>query len=222
MTVENKKDVLAVGRQNWKARSKDIKSITTKMADDGLWDTIHAKDLDPKIVEFVSERIIEGDQPEKIIKALGLPGGKLGKPWKKIQAHFRQGFRADAEAYLYEQTHRFYKVLHHCRELLEDAFENGTPHVSEDDNGYVHITRVKGITPELTAFIKNYSDAIAMPVKLWKDYGAIGEKERGPGGVTFVIENNIPLPSPDEILRHQKEIQARVQAIPVESKVVES
>lgn len=202
-------------------RVEEARAVMARMEEDRVWDTVQARDLDPTLIEYVAQKIERGWEPKEIAKSLGMTG--VGsREWKKIQAYFRQGFRADAEAYLYRQTLRFYKTIDDVKEILEDAIQNGTPHVLVNPKDGSHeIIRVKGATKELGSFLESYSKSIALPVKLWKEYGAIGEKKEGTGqGITIVVENSIPMPSMKEIEDHKKEVQARISAIEVKPEKV--
>lgn len=211
----------AQGLEKWSKRCDEVKAVIHHMDETQIWDSVQARDLDPKITDFVAEELKAGFSAPEIARRLGI--SVLSRQWKKIQAYFRQGFRADAEAYLYQQTHKYYKSLDQARDVLEEAFEHGTPHVTADKEGNVTVTHVKGATKELAGFIKAYGEAIALPVKLWKEYGAIGEnaKQLTPGGVTILVQNNIPMPSVEEIRAHQEKMKERVQVIAVESRTIE-
>lgn len=202
-------------------RSNEVRAIIAQMSDAGAWDHIQSRDLDPRIVDFVAEKLVAGLGPAEIVRMIGIRS-TVSKEWKKIQAHFRMGFRADAEAYLMQQTHKFYKVIEKARLILDDAIENGVPVVVQhkDSTGQSlepQILRVKGATPELGSFLASYSKAIALPVKLWKEFGAIGERPdmKNHNGVTIVVQNHIPLPTADAIREHQEELQAKMKAIEV-------
>ena len=82
-------------------------------------------------------------------------GGKNSRQWKKIQAYFRMGFRADAEGHLFHITSEFFKVIEKAKAVLDDAFENGVPIVEQtvfkDKNGSKHVETqvhlVQGLLP---------------------------------------------------------------------------
>lgn len=202
-------------------RAEEVKAVVTKMTEDQLWDSVQARDVDPLIIEYVSEQVLAGKLPGEIARDLGLRGGKNSKEFKKILAYFRQGTRADADTYLYRQTHKYYKTIDDLRDKVEDAMENGIPHLVEIKGvgGFTErheVIRIKGATPELAQLLKAYGDAISLPVKLWKDFGAIGEKKDiGPGGVTIVVQNKIPFPTESEIRAHQEEMKAKAKTIEV-------
>lgn len=203
----------------YSTRCDEVKEVITRMNEDQLWDSTNARDLDPRLIDHVCEQIESGVSPGEIARNLNLPGGKNSRQWKKIAAYFRQGFRADAEAYLMQQTHKHYKNLDRLREVFEDALENGVPIViPATKETSTEVIRVKGATKELAGFAKAYGEAVSLPVKLWKDFGAIGEKKDvGMGGTTIVVQNNIPMPSVEEIMAHQDEMEARAKAIEVKS-----
>lgn len=209
-------------------RATEVREVLQKMTEEQIWDTVQARDIDPIIIRYVEDQIQDGYSAGEICNLLSLPGGKAGRQWKKIAAHFRQGERANAEVYLYQQTHKLYKTIQKARDILEDAFENGTPEVVNHPSSKYHpasteVVRVKGATKELATFLKAYSDAIALPVKLWKDYGAIGEeKHKSVAGVTIVVQNNIPFPSADEIKKHQEEIVSKATHVTNETLEVKS
>lgn len=187
---------------------EEVKAVIQEMNATAAWDHIQAREVDPKILDFVAERLHAGVPPGEITRELGLShyGGKNSKQWKKIAAYFRQGFRADAEAYLFQQSHKFFKTIELAKDVLEDAFENGTPQMDADGN--VHY--VKGATKELGSFLESYSKAIMLPLKLWKEFGAIGEKKdagAGNGGVTIIVKTNVPRPTQEEVDTYRSRLQ---------------
>ena len=219
MGTEKRKSLARPGNQNAKGNilSPAVQAAKTTIAimdRDAMWDTVQSKDLDETIIDAVTEMLDNNQGVNQICRALGLR--KQSKQWAKIMAYFRRGLRADAESYVHLKTVEFYKTIEKARVVLEDAFDKGTPMVlgggkDEGDS----IVYVKGATKELAGFIKAYSDAITLPIQLWKEFGAIGEKKEVQQGTTFVIKNNITLPSIEEIQKHQDEIVAKAKAIEV-------
>jgi hypothetical protein len=197
----------ARGEAAYSARCKSIREVISKMTEAAAWDHIQARDVPMEIIDFVAEKIHRGVSPGQITKELGLnpAGGKNSKQWRKIQAYFRQGFRADAEAYLIQQSHDYYRILQKTKETLEDAFEHGAPIVNEEGS----VIHVKGATKELAGFIETYSRAVQTLPKLWKDFGAISESggkggAAGPGGVTIVVKTNVPSPPQADVDAYRK------------------
>lgn len=194
------------------------REVIHRMDQDAAWDQIQAKDVDPKVMDYVREELSRGVEAGNIAKALGFWHGTADRRWKKIQACIRMGFRADAEAYLYMQSRKLFQVAEKAREVLDDAFEEGVPVVVEikvkgSTVGH-EVMHVKGATKELAGFLKAYTEAIATPVRLWKEYGAIGEKkDAGSTQPTIIVQNNIPMPSAEAILKHTQEMEAKAKAI---------
>lgn len=207
------------GAEAYHQRKNEVREVVERYTADEAWDNLQARDLDPKLTTVVEEMLQKGFSPGEICNQLRMKGGTQGKAWKKLQAYFRQGFRADAEVYLMRATHKYYKVMDKALEVLEDAFENGTPVLTEikGEKGATlghDVIRVKGATRELASFLKAYSDSVRLPVQLWRDFGAIGEKKDvGPGGVTIVVQNNIPMPTSEEIEAHQKTLIIRGEKV---------
>ena len=173
------------------------------------WDHLKARDVPPEIIELVEERIVAGDQPRKICVMLGLNrhGGVHSSAWKKIQANLRGGFRADAEAFVLRQTTQLFGVIQKLKETVDDAFDEGVPIVGFDKFGQAHVTHVKGATKELGSIIESYAKAVAAPVKLWKELGAVGEKSGGvPGqtGTTIIVKTAVNLPSQEDIAKYRE------------------
>lgn len=203
-------------------RASEVRAVIASHDASKAWDTLQSKDLDSRITDFISVKLHEGYSPPEICRMLGLPNTGC-KQWKKIQAWLRAGFRADAEVYLFQQTHKFYKAIDKARELWEDAVENGTPHVVEKVNGDIVVHKVKGATKELCQLLDAYGRAIEQPVKLWKTYGAIGErKDVAPGGTTIFVQNNIQFPSPDEIRKHKEAMIEDVKSVEADSRTIDS
>lgn len=182
-------------------RLEEIKAVVTKLDADMAWDHLQARDLPPELIDWVAQALKDGHTPAEVTKSLGLKAGKNSKQWKKIQAYFRQGFRADAEAYLMRQTEGYFKIIEKAKAVLEDAFENGTPHVL--DTG--EVIHVRGATKELGSFLESYSKSIQLPVKLWKEFGAIGEKkDPNSGGLTIIVKSSVPRRSQEEVDAYRK------------------
>jgi hypothetical protein len=195
----------------------ELGEVLTRYETDRVWDTIQAKDLDPKLMSWVGECLIRGQSPDHVAMNLGF-SGKTSKQWKKIAAYFRGGFRADAEAYLYHQTKELLRTIDGLKKIVEDSIENGTPHVvtypaGKGQGGSCEVIRVKGATRELAGIVRAYAEAIKTPVALWKDFGAIGDKGGGPQGVTIQVLNNIRLPSAEEIREAQQKMIDRAKSI---------
>lgn len=201
------------------------RDVIHRMDETAAWDQIQAKDVDPKIMDYVREELARGVEAGQIAKALGFWHGTADRRWKKIQACIRMGFRADAEAYLYLQSRRLFQTIEKARGILDEAFINGVPvvvEIKEKGSTVDHqIMYVKGATKELAGFMKAYTEAIALPTKLWKEYGAIGEKkDAGSTQPTIVVQNLIPMPSAEAILKNQEEMQAKSKAIETTSRKV--
>lgn len=213
----------AKGEAEYSARAKEVREVVHRLNENQAWDVLQARELPPELIAYVSQKLAGGWTPGEICKDLGLNihGGKNSKQWRKIQAYFRQGFRADAEAYLFQQTHKFYKVIERAKEILEDAFDNGTPHVDPETGA---VTYVRGATKELGAFLKAYSESIILPVKLWKDFGAIGENPTklpgggSPGGVTIVVKTHVPTRSQADIDAYRERMAKMAPVIDVTPK----
>lgn len=194
------------------------RQVITRLDETQTWDQIKSRDVDPAVMDYVKKELTHGVPPHTVAKALGFKHGVNDRRWSKIQAGIRLGFRVDAEAYLYLQSKRFFTTIEKARQVLEDAFENGVPVIVTSvvrGSTITEVIRVKGATKELASFIKTYSEAIKMPVDLWKAYGAIGDKKEGNQGVTIVVQNNIPMPTEKEILDNQARTIARSKAIDV-------
>lgn len=205
----------ARGAREYAKRHHQVREIMVRLEKDVAWDRMQARDVPPELIDFVAPRLARGVPPATIARDLGLreKGGVNSREWRKIQAFFRQGFRASAEAYLYQQTNDYYKILNRTKEVLEDAFENGTPvieHFIEEDRQTglkttkVNVVTVKGATKELQGMIETYSRAVMLMPKLWKEYAAIGEapgkaSAPGGGGLTIVVKTNVPTPTQAEV-----------------------
>lgn len=203
-----------------------MRDVISRMDQNLVWDSIQAKDLDPELMDYIAKELIRGMTPGEVARNIGIKGGVHSKQWKKILAYFRMGFRADAEIYLYKETNKFYKILEKAKIILEDAIENGVPHVlftppTDGHTGYHEVVRIKGATKDLSSFIMAYSKALELPVRLWKDYGAIGEKRDTAQSVTILVQNNIPMPSMEDIKKHREELKNKVKEIEVSSQVME-
>src|SRR5258707_1143484 len=102
MTLPEKTPRDAGGERNL-ATLSEVMGILYRMDADKAWDMVLSRDLDPKLIQWVAQEMRAGKRPPDICRALGF-SGVHSKQWKKIQAYFRQGFRADAETYLVRET----------------------------------------------------------------------------------------------------------------------
>lgn len=210
-----------LGIQRAAARQMKAREVMVRLEQDLAWDRMQARDIPPEIIDYVAPRMAKGVPPSKIALGLGLreKGGVASREWKKIQAYFRQGFRASAEAYLFQQTKDVYETLEKAKEVLDDAFMNGVPVVEQtsykDKDGCKQVETevhyVKGATKELAGFLDTYGRLVMLMPKLWKDYGAISETAAkggapGQGGLTIVVKTNVPAPSQADIDAYRKKM----------------
>lgn len=200
------------GKRAYEKRCEDVRKTLTRLDENLAWDSIQARDLPPDLIAFVESELVKGVTPGQLCKVLGLNrhGGKNSRQWRKIQAYIRQGFRADAEGYLFRMTHDFFETMQKAKTVLDDAFENGVPIVEQTkvhdrDGGFkveTQVHYVKGATKELGSFLESYGKAVMLPMKMWREYGAIGEQQSkgsSPGGITIVVKTNVPTPTQAQV-----------------------
>lgn len=182
-------------------RRSELQGIIKKHDDQALWDAIQAKDVPAEITEYVMERLEKHVDSKQIRKDLGIPRA-TDKAWRKIMASIRQGFRVDATTYGMQILNRNERLSAKIRELVDKAMNEGIE--SLDKNG--NIKMLQGLQKEILMATDALNRLDQGTVKVMKELGIIQDAgaEKSAGGVTIVVNSNIPLATPEEVRAKQE------------------
>jgi hypothetical protein len=195
------------------ARRKEVVSlIINKMNEDGIWDSMKAKDVPEEIVEHVVAEIDLGKSPSQIRKEMGIRS-QTGKEWQKISAAIKQGYRVNSTTYFHRLFGRNEKISEKLEKILNKVLDDDVEILknlkTEDGTTFLKI-----FTKEVTPMIDALNRLQQGTVKLGVDLGVFNPPGGGEGkssGVTFIIKSNILLPSAKEIVKQKIEtVEAEV------------
>lgn len=182
-------------------RKAVVAQYISKNNEEGLWDSFHAKDVQPEILEEVQYLITLGHTPAEVRRALNL-GSSTGQAWRKISAALKMGYRVDTGAWFARIMGRNEKIGDKLYKILDKVLDEDVEKLMEPDE--------KGV-PLLALYSKHATQMIdAMnrlqqgTVTIGKGIGIFQDSQQaaaGSSGVTIVVQNNVPLPTPEEYLR---------------------
>lgn len=184
--------------QNLSDLREVVHQIVKRYDDEAVWDSIQSRDLPAEMLDYVTERLRQGFSYDQIRRSIGIRR-TTDKSWKKIMAALKQGFRIDGPAFLVQKAWEVQSMSDKLRDQIMKAFEDGVEVATKEG-----VVNLKGPSKELSMAVDAYNRLQQGFVKLGKDLGAFVEQEqKGNGGVTIVVQQNVPLPSMKDVKAHQ-------------------
>lgn len=180
-------------------RRAAVHSILTRYKDDALWDTVKARDVDPEILEYIQFELEHGKDLNQIRRELKL-GSATSKPWQKIMAGIKAGWRVDSGGLFVRMLGRQEKLAGKLFKLIDKGLEVDLEDLQGSDTKGILIldTYAKSITPMIDALNRLHQGT----VKIGKDLGVFAESGDGKGATApqIIIQNNVPMPTAQQIL----------------------
>lgn len=157
-----------------------------KLDESGTWVDLQAKDIPIGIVNWVQSQLLE-TPIDQVRKQLGILGPNDPR-WKKITQAMKTGVRVDSTALFVKWMGRHEAVADHLYQISKEMLENHRPNAHK-----------------IFGAVSLMSNLQAQTVKLGKELGVFADpgQQQGGGGVTIVVQTNIPHPSKEEIVVHQ-------------------
>lgn len=196
-----------------------VHSIIKRYDDEAVWDRIKSKEIPADVIDFVQEQLTNGFDYAQIRRQLGILRS-TDKSWTKIMSALKQGYRIDGTAFLIHIGGKYKRLADKMYNTIETALEDGV----EMPDGKGGTVVIKGPTKELATFIDAYNRLNQGFIKNGKDLGAFVEQDGkgGQGGVTIVVKTNVPMPTAEDIKRHQdKKLSRPIDVAPEDVRVVE-
>lgn len=159
-----------------------------RLDDSQAWADMQSKDVPVGIVSWVQSQLVENGI-DKVRRDLGITSANDVR-WKKIMMAIKTGTRIDATALFTKWMGRHELIAEHLYQISKEMLENNRPHAFKIFGAVSMMSRLQGET-----------------VKMGKELGVFSDpnqQQAGQGGVTIVIQSNIPHPSKSEIEVHQE------------------
>jgi hypothetical protein len=180
-------------------RRAEVHAILRRYEGDALWDTIKARDVDPQIIEHIQFELEHGKDLAQIRRELKL-GSATSKAWQKISAALKAGYRVDSTGLFVRMLGRQEKLASKLYKMLDIYLDEDTEKLKKEDDEGVRLldSYSKAITPMIDAMNRLHQST----VKIGKDLGVFTDGADGKGGSApqIIIQNNVPMPSPQQIL----------------------
>ncbi len=187
-------------------RRETVAMIVNKMSEQGMWDSLKAKDVPEDIVHHVLSEIELGKDPRDIRKELGIKT-QTSKEWQKISAAIKMGYRVSAPTFFHRLIGRNEKLSEKLYKILDEVLDTDVEYLknNETEKGerFLKIFS-KDVTPMIDAMNRLQQGT----VKLGKDLGVFADpqaEQKGGGGVTIVVKSNIAMPSAEELVKKKLE-----------------
>ena len=185
------------------ARREAVHSILRKAVETKEFDSMKAKDVPQEILDHVSWCLEMGLRPNEIRKELGIRS-QTSKEWQKISAAMKMGMRVDGTAFFLRLFGRNERMSDKMYKILDEVLDQDIEKLKETDKKGVPLmdTYFKYATSMVDAMNRLQQST----VKIGADLGVFAEAggEKGSGGTTIIIKNNVQLPTPKEILEAKK------------------
>lgn len=203
------------------ARREVVASLIKKMDETAIWDTIQSRDVPAELIDYVCDQLKKGKNFGQIRKKMGILRSN-DKSWQKIMAALKRGTRIDGTAFLVQKSYELQAMSDKLKDQIMEAFDKGTPVVTKNSDGSSQIEYVHGPSKELSATIDAYNRLQQGYVKLGRDLGAFVDETggKGGGGVTIVVQNQIPMPDQKVIDARHEDQRKKNEALVEQSKAV--
>ena len=174
-----------------KLKSAICRKLVTRFEDDKLWDGIRAHDVPAEIVDFVIAEAKKGTSFVDIRKKLGITH-HLSASWRKISAAIRGGTRVEGSVLYHRFSARAEKAV-----------------LRLDKTADYYAKKPKEFGKELAMITDAINRTQAGMIRMGKELGIfVDHSEKNREGVTVIVNTNVPMPSPKDILVHQEKQKA--------------
>lgn len=194
--------------------------MCNKLSEEGMWDSLKARDIPDDIIKFVLSEIDTGKDPREIRKSLGIHS-QTSKEWQKISAAIKLGYRVNAPTYFHRLLGRNEKIVNKLYAVIDKVLDTDVDYLmnnsTEKGQSFLNIF-AKDVTPMVDAMNRLQQGT----VKIGRDLGVFSDPQAeskgagGQGGVTIVVKSHVIMKSPEEIVREKR--QKIIEAEIVESK----
>ena len=189
------------------AEKETLGMLVSKMSEEGMWDSLKAKDVPDEIVKHVLTEIELGKEPAEIRRELGIRS-QTGKEWQKIAAAIKAGHRVNTTFY-------FHRLLTR-QERMAGKLETVINFVLDQDIEEIQNTRdendksiFKGWVKDISGMVDSYNRLTQGIIKNGKDLGVFAESGGdSKGGTTIIVKSNITLKAPEK--SEPKTVEAHV------------
>jgi hypothetical protein len=208
-------------RAELKIRQTAARMLIEENTERKLWDTLQAKDIDPRIVEQVADMLATSADTRYIRRELGLQNDRA---WRKVLAAVRGGIRVNGTALMARWLTQNEKIAGLMQSLIErelEQMQNGTDTVDAEGRP---VKKYAGFSKEITMAVDAINRLRQGTVKLGKELGVYeqpGEAGKGGGGVTIVVQSGVPFPTAEAIAKSQAESREQNRELVEKSKAIE-
>jgi hypothetical protein len=188
------------------SRKEAVSLLINKISEEGLWDSMKAKDVPEEVVKHVITELDLGKDPSQVRREMGIKS-QTSKEWQKISAAIKMGYRVNSTTYFHRMFSRNENVQAKLYALVDKFLEqdiDALKELDDDDKPWLR-TYAKEITPMIDALNRLQQGV----VKVGKDLGVFTDpasENKGGGGVTIVVKSNIMLPTPEDVIKERAKI----------------
>lgn len=184
------------------SRRESVSLMLNKMSEEGLWDSLKAKDVPDDIIQHVLAELELGKSPQMVRREMGI-GSQTSKEWQKISAAIKLGYRVNTPTFFHKIFTRTERIGDKIDGFLNDFLDQDRERLKELDKDGIPLldSYVKCLTP----MVDSYNRLLQGQVKIGRDLGVFTdpntEGKGTTGGVTIIVKSNIQLPSTQEMAK---------------------
>lgn len=191
------------------ASQKEIVSLlVNKMSEEGMWDSLKAKDVPEEIVAHVLSELELGKDPAAVRREMGIRS-QTGKEWQKIAAAIKAGHRVNTTFYFHRLMTRQERMATKLETVINFVLDQDVEEIQETKDAEGK-SIFKGWVKDISGMVDSYNRLTQGIIKNGKDLGVFAEPSgdgKG-GGVTINIKSNILLKAPEK--KEPKTVEAHV------------
>jgi hypothetical protein len=190
-------------------RREVVAQIINKHNEEGLWDTMKAKDVPEEVVQYVMSQIDLGVDPSQVRRELGIKS-QTSKDWQKISAAIKMGYRVNATTYFHRLMGRNERIATGLYKILDHVLEQDVETLKETDNEGK--PWLKTYSKDITQMVDALNRLQQGTVKLGKDLGVFADNSDGKSntGTTIIVQSNIVIPKGKPVGSREKVIEGEV------------
>ena len=198
-----------VAKHDPAAKGRELKVMAQKLVQENelarSWDSMLSKDVPQEIVQFVLDAFQSGGTPYSVRMDLGI-AKPTASSWKKIMAAVRAGTRVDSVGYfrlwLRRNENLAQKLYEKLEETIDGAVGVGEEFETVQEGRSKKVVATGNIGKDFGMLVDALNRLQQGTVKMGKDLGVFADpaqQQQGGGGVTIVVNTNVPTPTAEQL-----------------------
>jgi hypothetical protein len=185
-----------------------VSLLVNKMSEEGMWDSLKAKDVPEEIISHVLTELELGKDPGTVRREMGIKS-QTSKEWQKIAAAIKGGHRVNTPMYFHRLMTRQERMAGKLEKVINFVLDQDVEQIQDttDSKGEPIF---RGWVKDISGMVDSYNRLTQGIIKNGKDLGvfADGGGDGKGSGTTIIVKSNITLKAPEK--KEPKTVEAQV------------